>query len=110
LTVHHVSGKNNEVADVLSQHHTDNKKIFDHKKYDKMFICKQSLELLGQLRMPTNKIFIKEEVAHMLEADSLPSPDEKPKKKSPAKTGVRKVNKTCLGRFQDCGRGKGKNM
>jgi hypothetical protein len=22
----------------------------------------------------------------------------------------KKVNKTCLGRFQDCGRGKGKNM
>ncbi len=21
-----------------------------------------------------------------------------------------KINKTCLGRFQDCGRGKGKNM
>jgi hypothetical protein len=44
--------------------------------------------------MPTNEIFTKEEVAHMLEADSLPSPDDEPKKKSASKTGIREVKNT----------------
>jgi hypothetical protein len=28
----------------------------------------------------------------------------------PDKINLANINKTCLGRFQDCGRGKGKNM
>ncbi len=74
--VHHVPGENNEVADVLSRHHTDIDKIFDHEKMTKCLSEKQSLELLRRMRMPSNEIFTKEEVAHMLEADSLPSPDD----------------------------------
>jgi hypothetical protein len=49
---------------------------------------------LRRLRMPTNEIFTKEEVAHMLEAESLPSPGDKPKKKSVSKKGIREVKNT----------------
>jgi hypothetical protein len=44
--------------------------------------------------MPEGKIFTKEEVSYMLEAPSLPSPDQKPKKKSTAKEGTRPM-KNC---------------
>ena len=89
--IHHVPGENNEVADVLSRQHTDIDKIFQNEKFTKCLSEKQSIDLLRRLRMPVNEIFTKEEVAHMLEADSLPSPDETKKKKSTAKTGIREV-------------------
>ena len=89
--IHHVAGENNEVADVLSRHHTDIEGIFQNEKIMKCLSEKQSIDLLRRLRMPTGEIFTKEEVAHMLEADSLPSPDETKKKKSAAKTGLREV-------------------
>ncbi len=38
--------------------------------------------------------FTKEEVAYMLEADSLPNPDKTKKRKSTAKTGVRVIKNT----------------
>ena len=91
VEIHHVPGEHNEVADILSRHHTDIDKIFQEEKFTKCLSEKQSIDLLRRLRMPTNEIFTKEEVAHMLEADSLPSPDEAKKKKSAAKTGVREV-------------------
>ena len=90
--IHHVPGIHNEVADVLSRHHTDIDKIFQDERLTKCLSEKQSVELLKRLRMPTNEIFTKEEIAHMLEADSLPAPDDKPKqKRSAAKTGLREV-------------------
>ena len=89
--IHHVPGENNEVADVLSRHHTDIDKIFQNEKFTKCLSEQQSIDLLKRLRMPTNEIFTKEEVAYMLEADSLPSPDEIKKKKSAAKQGLREV-------------------
>ncbi len=78
--IHHVPGENNEVADVLSRQHTDIDKIFQNEKFTKCLSEKQSIDLLRRLRMPVNEIFTKEEVAHMLEADSLPSPDETKRK------------------------------
>ena len=108
--IHQVPGVNNEVADVLSRHHTKIDKIFKDERLTKCLSEKQSIELLKRLRMPTNKIFTKEEMAHMLEADSLYAPDDKiKKKKSTAKTGLREVKnnsktlhnrKNCLGKFR----------
>jgi hypothetical protein len=48
----------------------------------------QTFALLNRLRMPEGEIFTKEEVAFMLEAPSLPSLDQKPKKKTTAKEGI----------------------
>ena len=43
---------------------------------------KQAVELLQRLKIPTGYQFTKEEVAHMLEATSLPNPTAKKSKKS----------------------------
>ena len=94
VEIHHVKGENNEVADILSRHHTDIDEIFKNEKITKCLSEKQTIDILRRLRMPTNEIFTKEEVAHMLEADSLPAPEEVKKKKSTAKDGIREVKNT----------------
>ena len=55
---------------------------------------KQSFELLNRLKIPDGTVFTREEVAFMLDAPSLPSPDIKPKKKSVAKGIIRHL-KNC---------------
>jgi len=52
---------------------------------------KQTVKFLKRLCIPENFIFTKEEVAKMLELDSLPNPVEKKKKQSAAITGERQI-------------------
>jgi len=92
--IHHVKGEDNEISDLLSRHHSDIIKLKDEMKAFKPMNEKQAVELLNRLRTPDGTIFTKEEVAFMLEAPSLPSPDDKPKKKSVAKEGPRTL-KNC---------------
>jgi hypothetical protein len=92
--IHHVKGENNEISDILSRHHPDIDQLKEDMKAAKPMSEQQTVALLNRLRMPEGEIFTKEEVAYMLEAPSLPSPDQKAKKKSTAKEGPRPM-KNC---------------
>jgi hypothetical protein len=83
--IHYVKGEDNEISDILSRHHPDIDQLKEEMKASKPMSEQQTVALLNRLRMPEGEIFTKEEVAYMLEAPSLPSPDQKPKKKSTAK-------------------------
>jgi hypothetical protein len=89
--IHHVPGVENEVCDVLSRHHTDIDKIVDECKKQPPMTEKQALDLLARLKLPDGLKFSKEEVAFLLEADSLPNPGKLVKKTSKAKQGLREV-------------------
>ncbi len=51
----------------------------------------QTVQLLKKLCIPENYKFSKEDVATMLELDSLPNPVEKKRKSSAAKMGKRQI-------------------
>jgi hypothetical protein len=82
--IHHVKGEDNEISDILSRHHPDIDQLKEDMKAAKPMSEQKNVALLNRLRMPEGEIFTKEEVAYMLEAPSLPSPDQKAKKKSQA--------------------------
>jgi hypothetical protein len=85
--IYHVKGEDNEISDIVSRHHPNIDQLKEEMKAAKPMSEQQTVALLNRLRMPEGEIFTKEEVANMLEAPSLPSPDQKPKKKSTAKEG-----------------------
>ena len=89
--VHHVPGVNNEISDVLSRHHVGIDKILEEAKTLKPMTEEQTVRFLKRLCIPENFIFTKEEVATLLELDSLPNPVEKKKKQSAAKMGERHI-------------------
>ena len=89
--VHHVPGVNNEVSDVLSRHHVGIDKILEEAKSFRPMTEEQTVQFLKRLCIPENYIFSREEVATMLELDSLPNPVDKKKKQSAAKTGERQI-------------------
>jgi hypothetical protein len=89
--IYHVPGVENEVCDVLSRHHTDIDKLVDECKKQPPMTEKQTLDLLKRLTLPEGLKFSKEEVANLLEADSLPNPGKTVKKTSKAKQGLREV-------------------
>ena len=89
--VHHVPGVNNEVSDVLSRHHVGIDKILEEAKSSKPMTEEQTVLFLKRLCIPENYVFSKEEVATLLELDSLPNPVDKKKKQSAAKMGERQI-------------------
>jgi hypothetical protein len=89
--VHHVPGVNNEISDVLSRHHDGIDKILEEAKGSRPMTEEQTVQLLKKLCIPENYKFSKEEVATMLELDSLPNPVEKKRKSSAAKMGERQI-------------------
>ena len=89
--VHHVPGINNEISDVLSRHHTGINKILEEAKCQRPMTEEQTVKFLKKLCIPEGYIFTKEEVATLLELDSLPNPVEKKKKISAAKMGERHI-------------------
>jgi len=94
LEIEHVPGENNEVADVLSRHHLDIPKIISEEKQTLPMTEVQAVAFLKRLKCPNGTRFTKEEVAFMLDADSLPNPVGAKKRKSAAKTGQRDIKNT----------------
>ena len=90
--VHHVKGENNEVSDVLSRQHADIDRLKEDAKQMVPMSERQTLQILQKLSIPKNYVFTAEEVADMLDAPSLPHPEQKKKAKpSTAKTGKREI-------------------
>ena len=89
----HVPGKDNEIADVLSRHHTKVDQLMQEAKEHPPLSENQTVQILQRLRLREGEEFSPEEVSWMLDAPSLTSPTGK-KKKSTAKTGERQV-KNC---------------
>ena len=89
--IHHVPGVNNEISDVLSRHHVGIDKILEEAKTLRPMTEEQTVQFLKRLCIPEGYVFTKEDVASMLELDSLPNPVDKKKKQSSAKLGERQV-------------------
>ena len=88
--IYHVPGKDNVVCDALSRNHPDiNKAIHDHKNRS-IISEKDTIELLNRLTIPSGHHFSVEDVASLLDLDSLPAPVQK-KTKSHLKPGKRIV-------------------
>jgi hypothetical protein len=69
--IHHVSGENNFISDILSRHNTGIDGILQEKKDVKYLYEQQAEDILMRLTIPNMRKFSKEEVAHLLEAESL---------------------------------------
>ncbi|MGV0982791.1 MAG: reverse transcriptase domain-containing protein [Polynucleobacter sp.] len=87
--VHHVSGKNNFISDILSRHHTDIDDILHDNKHTRYLSEQQSEQILNRLSCPEGRVFTKEELRYMLDADSLKDPNASKPKRSTAKDGKR---------------------
>ena len=86
--IHHVSGEHNFISDILSRHNVGIDDILQEKKTN--YLSEEQTEhILKRLSIPEQKKFSKEEVAYMLEAESLINPIPKKAKKSTAKPGKR---------------------
>ena len=92
--IQHVPGVDNVVADVLSRQHKDIKTLIKDEKRNPPMTEKQAAALLERLKIPTGTKFTREEVAWMLEADSLPNPVLKTGRASKAKLGARELKNT----------------
>ena len=87
--VHHVAGTNNFISDILSRHHEGIDDIISDKKKIRYLSEQQSDEILNRLTIPHGKKFSKEEVAYMMEAESLIDPIPKKPKRTVNKPGKR---------------------
>jgi hypothetical protein len=87
--IHHVSGENNFISDILSHHNTGIDGILQEKKDVKYLSEQQAEDILMRLTIPNMRKFLKEEVAHLLKAESLQDPIPKKPKRSTAKAGKR---------------------
>ena len=87
--IHHVSGENNFISDILSRHNSEIDEILQDKKKVRYLSEQQAEKILEQLTIPNSKKFSKEEVAYMLEVESLIDPVTKKPKRSTAKAGKR---------------------
>ena len=93
--IHHVPGVENEVSDFFSRHHKDIDNILENNKKLSVLSEKQTERILRRLTIPNGKVFTQEEVASLLELDSLPGPPSKKKKtESKAKLGKRLIKNT----------------
>ena len=94
--IHHVPGIKNEVSDMLSRQHKDIQGILEEQKHTTKMSEKEAETLLKRLTLPEGYKFTAEEVATLLELESLPSPTSKNKKKqeSKAKPGKREIKLT----------------
>ena len=87
--IHHVAGKDNVISDILSRHSEGIDDILAEKKV-RYLSEQQTNEILKRLTVPHGKKFSKEEVAYMMEAESLLDPiPKKPKSTSSGKPGKR---------------------
>ena len=111
--IHHVPGVKNEISDLMSRAHKDITTILSENKEKNILSEKDSCKILDRLTIPTGKIFTPEEVACLLEMDSLPGPPSKRKKpdskamtgkriikNSPQTTGERKIKLPAMSRFR----------
>ena len=73
----HVPGKDNEVADVLSKHHTKVDQLIQEAKDHPPLSENQTVQILLRLRLRQGEEFSPEEVAWILDAPSLTSPTGK---------------------------------
>ena len=87
--IHHVSGENNFISDILSRHNTGIDGILQEKKDVKYLSEQQAEDILMRLTIPNMRKFSKEEVLHLLEAESIQDPIPKKPKRSTAKAGKR---------------------
>ncbi len=71
--IHHVSGKNNFISDILSRHNTGINGILQEKKDVKYLSEQQTEDILMRLTIPNMRKFSKE-VALLLEAEYLQDP------------------------------------
>ena len=87
--IHHVAGTNNVISDILSRHHEGIDEILAEKKV-RYLTEQQTEDILERLSIPNGKRFTNEEVAYMMEAESLLDPiPRKPKSSSSGKPGKR---------------------
>ena len=87
--IHHVSGPDNFISDILSRHNSEIDGIVQDKKKVRYLSEQQAEKILNQLTIPNSRVFTKEEVAYMLEVESLIDPVPKKPKRSTAKAGKR---------------------
>ena len=91
----HVAGIENEVADVLSRHHKDIDGILSDKDSHPTLSEKDTIAWLEKLSIPKEYTFTPEQVADMLDTNSLPSSDSRKKKQnSKARTGIVEIRNT----------------
>lgn len=77
--IHHVPGAQNEISDLMSRAHSDIDTIISENKQKNILTEKQSAQILQRLTIPNGQIFTPEEIACLLEMDSLPGPPTKKK-------------------------------
>ena len=93
--IHHIPGIKNEISDMLSRQHKDIQHILDENKQLNVLSEEESEKILKRLLLPEGTKFTSEEVATLLELESLPSPSKKKRKpESKAKTGIRTIKLT----------------
>ena len=93
--IHHIPGAKNEISDLMSRAHKDIESIITENKQKNILSEKQSSAILDRLTIPSGQIFTPEEVACLLEMDSLPGPPTKRKKpESKSKFGLRHIKNT----------------
>ena len=93
--IHHIPGAKNEISDLMSRAHKDIDTIISENRQKNILSEKQSAVILNRLTIPSGQIFTSEEVACLLEMDSLPGPPTKRKKpESKSKFGIRQIKNT----------------
>ena len=88
--IHHVPGIDNIVSDVLSRQTYGAEEAILLSKSQNYLSEEECIKILNRFRLPNDLKFTSQEVAHMLESDSLPAPYPKVSKSKP-KTGQRIV-------------------
>ena len=89
--IHHVSGKDNVISDILSRDGSGFDNLMKEKHAINYLSEKESEHILKRLIIPEGTTFTKSEVIRLLELPSIENPIEKPKKKSSSKPGKRIV-------------------
>ena len=89
--VHHVSGKDNVISDILSRDGSGFDELMKNKHAINYLSEKESEHILRRLIIPEGTRFNKDELVRLLELPSIENPIEKPKKKSISKPGKRNV-------------------
>ncbi len=84
-----VAGTNNDISDILSRHHEGIDDIIADKKKIRYLSEQQTEKILKRLTIPNGKKFTKEEVAYMMDAESVEDPTSSKPKRSTGKPGKR---------------------
>jgi hypothetical protein len=72
--IHHIPGAKNEISDMLSRQHKDIQSILDENKQLNVLSEEESEKILKRLLLPEGTKFTPQEVATLLELESLPLP------------------------------------